>query len=433
MVATSNSGTTNSQATRAPRQFPGKVSNTVQAFTRDQSGAVAIIFSLAVVVVVGLVGGAVDYGRWTSAKSKQQHALDAAVLAAGRAYQVSNQNVSSATAAADRYYQQMKSVLLANDVTTFQVVDNGKTVVGITIAEVKTPFMSVLGISKMPLNLTAKAVLAAAGDADSSVEISMMLDVTGSMSSSKIADLKLAAKDLIDIVVWEDQSNQYSRVAIAPFSEHVNVGREHFEKIAGQQPSGSGNYETCIRERRTSDRYTDEQPGPGNYFDAETSAGWGGCKPQSTIMPLSNDKTLLKSHIDGLGTAGYTAGHLGTAWAWYLLSPKWNTVWAGAANAASYGDGVRKIAVLMTDGEYNKQYSGASSTTQAREICSRMKAAGVTVYTVGFQISTGGEAYQTMQQCATSTGHFFNSTTGEQLRQAFRQIGLQVVTLRLSQ
>jgi len=410
-----------------------KAANRLQGFGRSQSGAVAIIFALTLVMVVGLVGGAIDYGRWASAKSKQQQAIDAAVLAAGRTYQISAQNVSSATAAATLYYQELKSMLLANDVTTFQVVDNGKTVVGVTSGFVKTPFLSVVGIANLPVNITAKAILASGGNAKNSVEISLMLDITGSMSGSKVADLKLAAKDLVDIVVWEDQSNQYSRVAIAPFSENVNVGREYYEKVVGQPPSGSGTSETCVRERRTSDRYTDEVPGPGNYFDAETSVSWGGCRPQSTIMPLSNNKTLLKSHIDGFGTAGYTAGHLGTGWAWYLLSPKWNSVWAGDANAADYGANVRKIAVLMTDGEYNKQYSGAASTEQARQICSRMKATGITVYTIGFQISLGGEAYQTLQQCATSAGHFFNSTSGEELRQAFREIGLQIVTLRLSQ
>jgi uncharacterized protein YegL len=51
-----------------------------------------------------------------------------------------------------------------------------------------------------------------------------VLDVTGLMSGQKIADLKLAAKDLIDIVVWEDQSKYTSKVALVPFSEAVNVG-----------------------------------------------------------------------------------------------------------------------------------------------------------------------------------------------------------------
>ncbi len=60
----------------------------------------------------------------------------------------------------------------------------------------------------------------------SNVEISLMLDVTGSMCSpcTKIQAVQSAAKDLIDIVVWSDQSQYYSRVALAPFAEAVNVG-----------------------------------------------------------------------------------------------------------------------------------------------------------------------------------------------------------------
>ena len=41
---------------------------------------------------------------------------------------------------------------------------------------------------------------------------------------TKIQAVQSAAKDLIDIVVWSDQSQYYSRVALAPFAEAVNVG-----------------------------------------------------------------------------------------------------------------------------------------------------------------------------------------------------------------
>ncbi|MCB1512269.1 MAG: VWA domain-containing protein, partial [Hyphomicrobiaceae bacterium] len=290
--------------------------------------------------------------------------------------------------------------------------------------------LSAVGLPELPVNAAAQAMISAGGNADSSVEISLMLDVTGSMGGQKIADLKAAAKDLIDIVVWDDQSRQTSRVAIAPFSEHVNVGRADYQAIVGVTPPGSGNAQTCIRERRGMDRYTDAAPGTGNWFDpgAET---WQ-CKPQSTIMPLSNNKSALKAHIDSLSAEGYTAGHLGTAWAWYTLSPNWNTVWTTNSHAAPYTSKTRKIAVLMTDGEYNRAYSGATSAEQARAICANMKSSGITVYTIGFQIAAGGEAYQTLSQCASSSSHFFNSTTGNELRQAFREIALQVVTLRLS-
>ena len=60
----------------------------------------------------------------------------------------------------------------------------------------------------------------------SNIEVSLMLDVTGSMCDpcTKITAAKTAAKDLIDIVVWDDQSQYTSKVAIAPFAEAVNVG-----------------------------------------------------------------------------------------------------------------------------------------------------------------------------------------------------------------
>ena len=78
---------------------------------------------------------------------------------------------------------------------------------------------------------------------------------------------------------------------------------------------------------------------------------------------------------------------------------------------------LKKVAVLMTDGEYNQQYcnsttpntagamipdydtgtSGANckspngtSTQQARSMCVAMKAAGITVYTVGFEVGEAG-------------------------------------------
>ena len=98
---------------------------------------------------------------------------------------------------------------------------------------------------------------------------------------------------------------------------------------------------------------------------------------------------------------GATAGHLGTAWAWYLLSPNWASLFDKDNQPAAYDDLkrtigkaktplLRKIAVLMTDGEYNTQYSSTDSNTQARAICDEMKKTGIEVFTVGFEIGTTG-------------------------------------------
>jgi hypothetical protein len=106
----------------------------------------------------------------------------------------------------------------------------------------------------------------------------------------------------------------------------------------------------------------------------------------------------------------------------------------------------------MTDGEYNTMYcNGAEgknsnsgdincnatngpSYQQARTLCTNMKAKGITVYTVGFQIDgSGSTAYQTLQQCASSADKFFNAEDGTELRLSFRAIALEVAKLSLSQ
>ncbi|MFV0369237.1 MAG: VWA domain-containing protein, partial [Hyphomicrobiaceae bacterium] len=112
---------------------------------------------------------------------------------------------------------------------------------------------------------------------------------------------------------------------------------------------------------------------------------------------------------------------------------------AGAYNQ----EGLRKIAILMTDGEYNTQYDegfpvgtgsapNGSSTTQARTWCTNMKAAGITVSTVGFKVKSSGRAVQTLTTCATDDSMFFIATNGDALRQAFRDLALRISTLYLA-
>jgi hypothetical protein len=150
-------------------------------------------------------------------------------------------------------------------------------------------------------------------------------------------------------------------------------------------------------------------------------------------MPLSTDKSALKNRITAFAASGSTAGHLGTAWAWYLLSPEWSSVFTGTAAPKAYGTPkLRKIAVLMTDGEYNLYYSSGQgdSTTQARTLCTNMKAAGVEVFTVGFMLDTD-ISKETMRQCASSEDKAFLAENGQQLADAFRAIAYKLVPIHL--
>jgi hypothetical protein len=231
-----------------------------------------------------------------------------------------------------------------------------------------------------------------------------------------------------------------------------------------------------VTERVGAEKYTDAPPttafvGKG-YFGTNTNTSCPVANysdPEvNAIFPLSNDKTELKQRIDKLSTGGSTAGHLGTAWAWYLLSPNWNSVLSQAFGsgheAAPYSDltattsdgypKLKKIAVLMTDGQYNINYckgveakdsdqspdincnsENGTALTQAGSLCTAMKAAQpggglIEVFTVGFQVNDTAKTF--LQNCATDANHFYEATTGDALKAAFRDIALKISTLRLT-
>lgn len=440
------------------------------SFIKDSRGSVAIVFTLTTMAVVGLVGGAIDYGRWLNARDQTQHAIDAAILAGGRILQTSGGDETAAFQAAQQYYDQMKSRWLSRDTVSFAVVDSGTAVRAAGTAFITTPFLSAVGISEVPVITAGKAVVAAGGNAKKSLEISLMLDVTLSMWGQKIEDLKLAAKELIDILVWEDQSEFTSKVALVPFSETIYLGSyatsirsavaPDYNASTKQVSTESGSNPTftktsaCVAERVGANAFTDAPPTsdadkPMPVYRRSSNS----CGHDDPIIPLSNDKATLKSSIDAYEVNGVTAGHLGTAWAWYMLSPDWGHLWPSASRPAPYGTAkLQKIAVLMTDGEYNTQYCrgvkdrdsfafssdsincsspNGNSTDQARALCTNMKAAGITVYTVGFDLGDNQTAIETLRECATSPDAFYNTTTGDELRQAFRDIALKISTLRL--
>ncbi len=57
----------------------------------------------------------------------------------------------------------------------------------------------------------------------------------------------------------------------------------------------------------------------------------------------------------------------------------------------------------MTDGDYNQDYSTGSSNDKATALCTAMKSTdvGITVYTVGFQVSEAAKTF--LKGCATSS------------------------------
>jgi Flp pilus assembly protein TadG len=467
----------------------GKARPGFQQFKSDAKGDVAIMFGFTAVIMMMFIGAAVDIGRWLHVTRQTKLAVDTAVLAGARVLQVKGTTAASiveAQTTALAFYTQNTAhrLPLYSHSATFIPVDNNTAFAGTVVAQIETPILRVgnaFGITdfdKLAVNATAEAVVSAGQNAGYNLEISMMLDVSGSMDGDKLVALKSASKGLIDTVIWADQSSHTSKVSLAPFSAAVRLptswnvaARGNASEYVTQTDTGTnrvctgsgrrrvcndvpysntyniGRLTPCIGERHGANKFTDVAPGPGNYVTPEynTNTSSTSCSQGQSeqVVALSNNKQTLKDTIDDMEIGGGTAGHLGTAWAWYTLSPNWADVFPAASQPAAYTDtSTKKIAILMTDGEYNKVFTAqgfstgsnspnGNSPTQAKALCDGMKAKGITVYTVGFDLGGNQTAINTLTYCASSGSHHYNADDGNELTDAFNDIATRIVELHL--
>jgi len=462
---------------------------TSRSFGADESGAVAVIFGLMAFVIFGFTGAGIDTTLWLQARRVTIDAMEAGALAGLREYQENGDKAKAEQLALANYRgNTIKRMALASDNIRFELVDTGSTIKMVSkgSAQYLPAFLPLLGVDALPvvkMNGTEnpEAELAVGQNSGTSLEIALMLDITGSMNdpdgsgSTKLAAMKVAAKKLIDIVIWDDQSKFTSKVALVPFSEGVNLGntRASLVRIAGTPTSTAvrdhnNNNRTwrltpnCVVERTDTNKYTDVSYATSKFVPLYTTNGT--CPTASPVMPLDSDKTALKNSIDTYTGGGLTAGQIGTAWAWYTLSPNFNALWGNAKhNARAYADLslknekgrpiLSKYAVLMTDGAYNTQYcnstSGSlryigmpdrnsqhsqrgnctspngSSNTQALAQCTEMKKKGITVFTVGFRVGTSEKNLLT--SCATSPENYYDAKDGNALTAAFTDIAYKLV------
>jgi Flp pilus assembly protein TadG len=522
----------------------------------DRRGSMLVWMSFLMIPLMGFVGLGVDTGRGYMVRARLSQALDSAALVAGR----STADQAGAEARARIMFKaNLPPGYMDATVTgpTFTFNNTDHTVKVAASAVVPTYFLHLIGHDTVTVSVDTEVQRNA-----NSLEIALVLDVTGSMSGSKILDLKLAAKDLIDTVVWDDQSQYYSKIAIIPYSNSVNLsaqaaqvrgvippskpitgatrgypvivtsaghGLNNGDKVfiagvngmtqmnnnannsttASTSPqywvvankttntfaltrsngsSADGGYwsnyssagsihctvagcqyyqftnayagsevfqaSTCVSERTGAEAYTDAAPSTalaGRVYPASNNP----CVA-STILPLTPDKTVLRAKVDALTISGSTAGQIGMAWGWYMISPNFAYLWPGPSAPAAYGtQELIKIAVIMTDGEFNTPYcngvisrdagsgsgnaedhincnaTNGNATSQALQQCAAMKAQGIIVFTVGFELDSQ-VATDMMKQCASGLSYAYVASNGAALKEAFRSIAINISRLRIS-
>jgi hypothetical protein len=95
----------------------------------------------------------------------------------------------------------------------------------------------------------------------------------------------------------------------------------------------------------------------------------------------------------------------------------------------------------MSDGVYNtvrswKDWNQADASAHAVQLCTNMKQKGIEIFTVGFELDTLPAtertiAENTLRACGSTIDHFYNSLNTDQLQSAFRDIAVQLTSIRL--
>jgi Flp pilus assembly protein TadG len=500
----------------------------LKAGLADERGAAAVFFAVGLVLLAPAALGLVDVYLTTTQRAELQDALDTATLYAARSEEIDNTKLTEIG----------RKALLANLKLPDEqkLLDWSFTLDGITITGTATVTPPGIGPElwpRTPLQASSEVLRNS-----NNVEVAMVLDVTGSMSG-EMSNLKTAAKDLVDLVIKDQQQPYYTKIALVPYSVGVNLGgyaaaargplvgptaitgasktnpvvvtspkhglktddRVRIRGVSGMPINNdyvvryvdedkfslrnvdgrefnkyqSGGNAYCTREGCEYFNFANADNGrttlaasacaterPSDYTDASPTTAfvgrhYGASCPEQPIIPLSTDRTALKAAITNLDPKGSTAGQIGLAWGWYMISPEWSGLWADASDPAPYDTRqLLKVVILMTDGAFNSPYcqgvvasdagSGAPSGgsrincpatngdpfTQAEKLCANIKAKKVIVYTVGFNVSNDTRVKNLMKNCATSPEYAYMPSGGQQLKVAFRAIAQDINSLRIS-
>lgn len=454
----------------------------LKRFHRDEEGTM-VFFSLMLFLMMIMIGGiGVDLMRNEMTRTRLQATLDRAVLAAADL----DQTLDPEDVVRD-YFDKAKMGDYLSTVTVREGI-NFRTVEADASADVKTTLMHLAGIKSMtaPAKGTAEERI-------ENVEISMVLDISGSMrDNNKINNLQTAARSFIDAVLRGNDNDNVS-VSLVPYSEHVNIGYDLFSLL---DTVHKHNYSHCLEipdsfffgstALSQSHRYEQMQHYQWNWDGYSNSLTDTVCPRYSyeTVTAFSRNATALKKQVDDFRPRAGTSIFMGMKWATALLDPGSNNLVQGlvARGAADsiFSDRPKpfsdpetlKTIVLMTDGKndrsnrINPSYYGNSShyahwnnwnfnrylsqhvpSWQRNNwhyqkydaskgdyltsgICTAAKNAGIVVWSIGFEVDDHGATV--MRDCASSPSHFFR-VEGIEIRDAFEAIARQINQLRLTQ
>lgn len=353
----------------------GRGRRALSRFRRDTRGTLTVFVLMLFMLMIMMGGIAVDVMRYEARRTSLQNTLDRSTLAAASLTQELDP-----TSVVNDYF--LKAGL--SEYLTSVVVEEGENYRQVTAdakADSQPYFLHLLGISEFDADGHSRAE-----QRIDNVEVVLVLDISGSMSGTKIAKVIVAANDFIDTVLNSDPDQKIS-IGIVPYNAQVNLPPELAAHFNVTQDNGVSDHNCleipasvftvpaidltlAIPEMAKADTvsstskwtsFVSTASGAPNFDNAYCRAG-----TMNQILMPTNNATTLHDKIDALTADGYTSIMYGMRWGLQLLDPTmqpvFNSLIADGDMEANLQDhpfsytenGTLKVIVLMTDGEHTQ-------------------------------------------------------------------------------
>lgn len=367
----------------------------LRAFGRDEDGGIIVLTLILLVVMLVMGGMAVDFMRYESRRVLLQSVSDRAVLAAAEL----DQSLDSKAVVID-YFETagFGDAIVGEPIVTDE--DGSRSVRVDSELDVGTMYLRLIGIDELDAPARSAAI-----EGTGSIEVSLVLDISGSMGNSvggttKMELLRTAATNFVDEILDPDYEDEISMSLIA-YSQHVNIGDGLYNALTTTPDTmifDEITSTTVLVDSRTTDltaipedmrttntaRCVDflEEEYATTVFNAsrtyeqvETFEHYRGNEDftfpicptdqQGAMIPLTQNPGELQAAIATMQPTSFTSIHLGMKWAVSLLDPSMRGILATVPGVDPEFAGVRpldyttdgeeiktvKYIILMTDGQ----------------------------------------------------------------------------------
>jgi Flp pilus assembly protein TadG len=359
---------------------------------RDEDGGIIVLTVLLLIIMLVMGGMAVDFMRYESRRALLQSVSDRAVLAAAEL----DQNLDP-TLVVNEYFDKSGFPNAIIGTPSVSTEEGSRSVLVNSQLDLSTFYLRLIGIDQLEAPASSAAI-----EGTGNVEISLVLDISGSMRSRNSAgetrrELLIEAATNFTTKMLDPAYEDQISMSLVSYSQHVSLGDDLygalnttpdtmlndvnntmvdstvFDLTALDEDDYVVNPARCVdfddaefstTTFNTGRTYT--QVEQFDHYQSSNQLNRPLC-PQDAhqgIFPLTQNAEYLNSQIRLFEPTSFTSIHLGMKWGVSLLDPSMRTLLAGVPGVDPVFAGTRpsnyesttgvdtvKYVILMTDGQ----------------------------------------------------------------------------------